>query len=143
MDGMMLCPRPADLDGAAEVILKLFPDERVFALHGPMGAGKTTLVKAFCRVMGVEDEGASPTFALVNEYGRRDGGVVYHFDFYRIRDISEVYDIGYEDYFFSGNICFLEWPERIEELLPPRFVYVTITEREDGVRQLHWRLIES
>lgn len=131
------------MEQAARAILKMCPNETIFALHGPMGAGKTTLVKAFCRALGVEDAGASPTFALVNEYSRKDGGVVYHFDFYRIRDISEVYDIGYEDYFFSGNLCFMEWPERIEELLPSRFVYITIEERDNAERQLDWRIVES
>ncbi|HRZ77023.1 MAG TPA: tRNA (adenosine(37)-N6)-threonylcarbamoyltransferase complex ATPase subunit type 1 TsaE [Bacteroidales bacterium] len=139
----MRCARPEDLDRAAEAILGRYPEARIFALHGPMGAGKTTLVKAFCRVMGVDDAGASPTFALVNEYVRRSGGLIYHFDFYRIREIAEVFDIGYEDYFFSGHHCFLEWPERIAELLPAQFVYLSIRELEDGTRELGWKAVES
>jgi len=143
MDGNMLCPQVSDLDAAAIKILEQFPEERIFALHGAMGAGKTTLVKAFCRVMDVNDAAASPTFALVNEYSRQSGGSVFHFDFYRIRDIAEVFDIGYEDYFFSGNYCFLEWPERIAELLPERFVYVSIAEAANGVRELRWKVVEE
>lgn len=132
------CPQPRDLEPAAKKLLEEFPDERIFALHGPMGAGKTTLVKAFSAVLDSIDEAASPTFALVNEYLTRDGSSLYHFDFYRIKDIGEVYDIGYEDYFFSGAYCFLEWPERIAELLPEKFVYIAISEQEDGCRVLEY-----
>jgi tRNA threonylcarbamoyladenosine biosynthesis protein TsaE len=108
-----------------------------------MGAGKTTLVKAFCQVLGVDDAGASPTFSLVNEYGFGDGDKVYHFDFYRINKIEEVFDLGYEDYFYSGHYCFLEWPERISELLPEAFVYISIKEREAEVRELQYREMKA
>lgn len=107
----------------------------VFAFYGKMGAGKTTFVKAICEELGVEDVITSPTFAIVNEYqSTKTGGPIYHFDFYRIKKLDEVYDMGYEDYFYSGVPCFLEWPELIEEILPNDAVKVTITEQEDGTR---------
>ena len=107
----------------------------VFAFYGKMGAGKTTFVKAICEELGVEDVITSPTFAIVNEYqSTKTGGPIYHFDFYRIKKLEEVYDMGYEDYFYSGAPCFLEWPELIEEILPNDAVKVTITEQEDGTR---------
>ena len=103
----------------------------VFAFYGKMGAGKTTFVKAICEELGVEDVITSPTFAIVNEYqSTKTGGPIYHFDFYRIKKLDEVYDMGYEDYFYSGAPCFLEWPELIEEILPNDAVKVTITEQE-------------
>lgn len=106
----------------------------VFAFYGKMGAGKTTFVKAICEELGVEDVITSPTFAIVNEYQSTKTGPIYHFDFYRIKKLDEVYDMGYEDYFYSGAPCFLEWPELIEEILPNDAVKVTITEQEDGTR---------
>ena len=107
----------------------------VFAVYGKMGAGETTFVKAICEELGVEDVITSPTFAIVNEYqSTKTGGPIYHFDFYRIKKLDEVYDMGYEDYFYSGAPCFLEWPELIEEILPNDAVKVTITEQEDGTR---------
>lgn len=107
----------------------------VFAFYGKMGAGKTTLIKALCDVLGVSDMVNSPTFSLVNEY-RSDttGELIYHFDFYRIKKIEEVYDMGYEDYFYSGALCFIEWPTLIEDLLPGDAVSVNIEEMEDGSR---------
>ena len=112
---------------AAKEFLQNMGDGKVFAFYGKMGAGKTTFVKAICEELGVEDVITSPTFALVNEYTAGDGSPVYHFDFYRIKKLDEVYDMGYEDYFYSGNLCFLEWPELIEELLPEDCTKVTIT----------------
>ena len=107
----------------------------VFAFYGKMGAGKTTFVKAICEELGVEDVITSPTFAIVNEYqSTKTGGPIYHFDFYRIKKLDEGYDMGCEDYFYSGAPCFLEWPELIEEILPNDAVKVTITEQEDGTR---------
>lgn len=107
---------------------------KVFAFYGNMGAGKTTFIKAVCQELGVHDVITSPTFALVNEYTAGDGSPIYHFDFYRIKKLEEVYDMGYEDYFYSGALCFLEWPELIEELLPHDTVSVTITVEGDGSR---------
>ena len=103
---------------AAKEFLENMGDGKVFAFYGKMGAGKTTFVKAICEELGVEDVITSPTFALVNEYTAGNGDPIYHFDFYRIKKIDEVYDMGYEDYFYGGNLCFLEWPELIEDLLP-------------------------
>ena len=102
-----------------------------------MGAGKTTFIKAVCTLLGVTDNITSPTFAIVNEY-RSDiaGELIYHFDFYRIKKLEEVYDLGYEDYFYSGAVCFIEWPELIEELLPGNTIKVTIEEEADGARVL-------
>ena len=103
-----------------------------------MGAGKTTFIKAICEVLGVEDVITSPTFALVNEYTSGDGDPIYHFDFYRIKKLDEVYDMGYEDYFYSDSLCFLEWPELIEEILPEDAMKVTITEMADGSREVEF-----
>ena len=102
-----------NIHAAAKEFLQNMGDGKVFAFYGKMGAGKTTFVKAICEELGVEDVITSPTFALVNEYTAGNGDPIYHFDFYRIKKIDEVYDMGYEDYFYSGNLCFLEWPELI------------------------------
>ena len=100
--------------------------------------GKTTFIKAICEELGVSDVITSPTFALVNEYTAGNGAAIYHFDFYRIKKLEEVYDMGYEDYFYGGNLCFLEWPELIEEILPEDATKVTITEEADGSRKVVW-----
>lgn len=120
---------------AARQFVTATGENTVFAFYGKMGAGKTTFIKAVCEELGVEDVITSPTFAIVNEY-RSDttGELIYHFDFYRIKKIEEVYDMGYEDYFYSGALCFIEWPELIEELLPEEAVKVTIEENADGSR---------
>ena len=122
---------------AAREFIAAMGDNTVFALYGKMGAGKTTFVKALCQELGVEDVVTSPTFAVINEY-RSDiaGELIYHFDFYRIKKLEEVYDMGYEDYFYSGALCVIEWPELVEELLPGNTVKVTIEELEDGSRKL-------
>ena len=120
---------------AAKEFLQNMGDGKVFAFYGKMGAGKTTFIKAICEEMGVEDVITSPTFAIVNEYtSQKTGDTIYHFDFYRIKKLEEVYDMGYEDYFYGGSICFLEWPELIEDLLPEDAVKVSIEETEDGGR---------
>lgn len=112
-------------------------DNTVFAFYGKMGAGKTTFIKAVCEELGVSDAIASPTFAIVNEYRSDQGGeLIYHFDFYRIKKLEEVYDLGYEDYFYSGALCFIEWPELVEELLPGDAVRVDIEEVEGGARRV-------
>lgn len=111
---------------------------KVFAFYGKMGAGKTTFIKAVCESLGVSDVITSPTFAIVNEYTTADNTPVYHFDFYRIKKIDEVYDMGYEDYFYSGRPCFLEWPELIEDLLPEDVVKVSIVMNEDGSRTVEF-----
>ena len=127
------------LDGiadAARQFVDAMGENKVFAIFGPMGVGKTTFVKAVCEILGVEDTITSPTFAIVNEYRTNTGDQIFHFDFYRIRKVEEVYDMGYEDYVYSGAVCFLEWPELIEELLPEDTVRVTLSEEEDGTRTI-------
>lgn len=120
---------------AAKTFVKNMGNGHVFAFYGKMGAGKTTFIKAICEELGVEDVISSPTFAIVNEYrSATTNELIYHFDFYRIKKLDEVYDMGYEDYFYSGALCFLEWPELIEDILPGDAVKVTITQQEDGSR---------
>jgi tRNA threonylcarbamoyladenosine biosynthesis protein TsaE len=130
-----------ELPQAAETVLKDTEGHPVIALFGKMGAGKTTLIKEFCKVLNVEDVVNSPTFALVNEYATFGGEPVFHFDFYRIESVEEVYDIGYEEYIYSGNYCFIEWPEMIEGLLPESYVYLSIEEMADGSRKITYRII--
>ena len=120
---------------AAREFIGHIGEHRVFAFYGEMGAGKTTFIKAICEELGVEDVITSPTFAIVNEYTSSDGPI-YHFDFYRIKKLEEVYDMGFEDYFYSGALCFIEWPELIEEVLPEDAVKVSIKEEEDGTRSI-------
>lgn len=122
---------------AAKTFIGAMGDNTVFAFYGKMGAGKTTFIKALCEELGVTDVINSPTFAIVNEYRSEDAGeLIYHFDFYRIKKLEEVYDMGYEDYFYSGALCFIEWPELIEDLLPGNAVSVKIEEQEDGTRTI-------
>ena len=123
---------------AARQFISHIGDRRVFAFYGSMGAGKTTFIKAVCEELGVTDVVTSPTFAIVNEYTAADGGRIFHFDFYRIKKLEEVYDMGYEDYFYSDALCFIEWPELIDEVLPDDAVKVTIKENADGTRTVGW-----
>ncbi len=122
------------LPKSAKLLLGNFPDDRVFAFYGEMGAGKTTFIKACCKELGSQDYVTSPTFALINEYRTTNGLVIYHFDFYRIKKLEEAFDLGYEDYLYSGNYCFIEWPEMIETLLPEGIVKVSIKEADNGSR---------
>lgn len=123
---------------AAREFIGQMGDDTVFAFYGKMGAGKTTFIKALCKLLGVEDEVNSPTFAIINEYrSETTAELIYHFDFYRIKKLEEVYDLGYEDYFYSGALCFIEWPELVEELLPLDAKKVTITENGDGSRTIN------
>ena len=125
------------ISDAARQFIENIGDRRVFAFYGKMGAGKTTFVKAICEELGVEDVITSPTFAIVNEYEvGEDSSSIYPFDLYRIKKIEEVYDMGYEEYFYSGALCFIEWPELIEPLLPEDAVRVTIEEQPDGTRKV-------
>ena len=123
------------IDTAAEQFVNNMGNWRIFAFYGKMGAGKTTFIRAVCHKLGVEEEVTSPSFAIVNEY-RSDtlGESIFHFDFYRIKKIEEVYDLGYEDYFYGGGLNFIEWPELIEPLLPEDTVKVEIAENSDGGR---------
>lgn len=127
-----------EIHEAARTFIREMDDNTVFAFYGKMGAGKTTFIKAVCECLGVEDVINSPTFAIVNEYRSETGELIYHFDFYRIKKLEEVYDMGYEDYFYSGALCFIEWPELIEEVLPGNAVKVEIEEAEDGSRVIRF-----
>jgi len=127
-----------EINNIARNFLEAHPADRIFAFYGKMGAGKTTFIKALCENLHVLDYVTSPTFALINEYETSTGKSIYHFDFYRIKNITEAFDFGYEDYFFSDEYCFIEWPELIEQLLPPNCIKVYISETGNGNR-----LIES
>ena len=124
-----------DIKTAAQQFIDHIDGNTVFAFYGSMGAGKTTFIKAVCECLGVKEVITSPTFAIVNEYqAEKIQKTIYHFDFYRIKKLEEVYDMGYEDYFYSGSLCFLEWPELIEEILPLDVIKVKIEEQTDGSR---------
>ena len=133
----------AELPEAAARILSSFPGEKVFAFYGDLGAGKTTFIKVFCQVLQVTDEVASPSFSIINEYRSSSGDLVYHFDFYRIKKAVEVLDIGFEEYIYSGAWCFMEWPEKIAELMPDNYVYIKIDELQKGQeRSITYGLVE-
>lgn len=134
---------PEDLPPAATLLLERFPEERVFAFFAPMGAGKTTFIKALCDCLHVGNRVVSPTFALINEYDSPQGAV-YHFDFYRLKNIAEAYDIGTDEYLSSGCYCFLEWPQVMQEMLPLRYVAVDIkVDAETGARQINARIVNQ
>jgi tRNA threonylcarbamoyladenosine biosynthesis protein TsaE len=119
---------------ASQIITEASP-QKIFLFYGEMGAGKTTLIKSLCEVLGVEGSVTSPTFAIVNEYAGK-AGPVFHFDFYRLKNQTEALDMGYEEYFYSGDYCFIEWPEKIPDLLPPNYTEVRIVARNDGSRSI-------
>lgn len=123
-----------ELDKASRTIIDYCGNEKFLAFYGEMGAGKTTLIQAIGKYLGSDDNISSPTFSLVNEYqiNGPNSGLIYHFDFYRIEDLEEVYDIGYEEYFYADDYCLVEWPEKIEVLLPEKFVEIHISRIEDG-----------
>jgi tRNA threonylcarbamoyladenosine biosynthesis protein TsaE len=123
----LTCKSESDLAPAARQLLGTFPNARVFAFNGHIGAGKTTFIKSICLALGVTDIVQSPSFSIINEYKTASGETIYHFDFYRVRNLTEVFDIGYEDYIYSGNYCFIEWPGIIESLLPGNTIGITIT----------------
>ena len=120
-----------DLPAAADTVIGYLEKRPVVAFYGPMGAGKTTLIREICRQLDVQDNVTSPTFALVNQYLTVDGDHVNHFDFYRIDKVEEAFDFGYEEYFYSGDVCLIEWPEKIEGLLPEGVLKVVITTYSD------------
>lgn len=119
---------------AAAKFTELTVGKNIFAFYGSMGAGKTTFIKSICENLGIKDVINSPTFAIINEYSLPNGKPAFHFDFYRLKTAEEAFDLGYEEYFYSGNKCFIEWPEKIESLLPDDCIKVYITVEEDGKR---------
>ena len=123
-----------DYPAAAKEFAAMMEDGGIFAFYGKMGGGQTTFIKSLCEELGVTDTVNSPTFAIVNEYADGKGRPIYHFDMYRIKSVAELYNLGYEDYFYSGATCLIEWPELAEELLPEETIKVTITEEADGER---------
>lgn len=131
----------ADLNQAALSLLEFANEEKIFLFEGEMGAGKTTFIKAICEAMGVVDVVSSPTFSIVNEYQGSNSSRIFHFDFYRIDDLREAYDIGYEEYFYSGDICLVEWPEKIRELLPQEYVHVSIAATAPNTRLISFTKI--
>jgi len=122
-----------ELDAAAQQIISFAGSEKIFLFYGDMGAGKTTLIKSLCKYLGTNDNVASPTFSIVNEYKTPDGSI-YHFDLYRLKTQTEALDMGFEEYLYSGNYCFIEWPERIPDLLPLHYISIKITAGEDDTR---------
>jgi len=126
------------IDQAAEEFLKASGNRNVIAFSGELGAGKTTFIQAICRVLGITADVNSPTFALVNEYFAPDGSSVFHFDLYRIEDPDELFDLGYEEYFFSGDRCFIEWPEKASHLIPEDALSVEIAMVRDGSREIRF-----
>lgn len=135
--GEIVLTHPKEVWDAAQKLRILAGDIKVWLFYGAMGVGKTTLIKAICKQWGVTDTVSSPTFALVNEYLNSEHQTFYHFDFYRIKDEEEAWDIGTEDYFYSGNYCFVEWPERIEGLLPEKFVRIDMVLEADQSRRIY------
>lgn len=127
-----------DIASVAEKVVAQNP-QKVILFHGEMGAGKTTFIKHLCKALGVTEATSSPTFSLVNEYQTIDNQIVYHFDFYRLKQETEALDMGADDYFYSGNWCFIEWAEQIPNLIPDEHSLITIQVLADGKRQLQLR----
>ena len=121
-------------------LLRAFPGSRVFAFYGKMGAGKTTFIKAICHHLGAADIVQSPSFAIINEYRTHTGDSLFHFDFYRIKDPKEIYELGFEEYFYSDSHVFIEWPENIGELLPSFFTKLHISVKGTDTRSFVWEI---
>jgi tRNA threonylcarbamoyladenosine biosynthesis protein TsaE len=132
---ILTAPTLSDLPAAAQQLIAFAGDEKVFLFNGDMGAGKTTFVKSLCEALGVKEAVTSPTFAIVNEY-RATGVKIFHFDFYRLKTQTEALDMGAEEYFYSGNYCFIEWPEKIPDMLPLHYISVNIKALADDSREI-------
>lgn len=131
------------IDNIQETAIQLLPalaGYRVFAFHGEMGAGKTTFIQALCKAMGVEDTISSPTFSIINQYKTRNGQTIYHMDLYRIKGEAEAINAGVEDCLYSGDICFVEWPQKAAAIFPEKTLHITITSVEDNARKLKLNL---
>ncbi|WP_083228017.1 tRNA (adenosine(37)-N6)-threonylcarbamoyltransferase complex ATPase subunit type 1 TsaE [Mucilaginibacter sp. PPCGB 2223] len=124
------------IDNTARSIIEAAGKQKIFLFHGQMGAGKTTLIKALCSALGTDENISSPTFSIVNEY-LIPKGKIYHFDFYRLKTQTEALDMGYEEYFYSGEYCFIEWPEKIADLLPNHYLDINIEILADNKREIH------
>jgi tRNA threonylcarbamoyladenosine biosynthesis protein TsaE len=125
-----------ELPKIAVEIIENFPDERIFTFFGAMGVGKTTFIKQLCDVLEVKNTVNSPTFSVINEYSDRFGNAVYHFDFYRMKNLQEIADLGCEEYFYSGNYCFLEWSELVQDLLPDNYLRIDISTIDEDMREI-------
>ncbi len=136
MDQTFTIPSEKEIAQTALNFLPLLKAHKVVAFYGSMGVGKTTFIKSLCRALGVKETVTSPSFSLVNEYEGANGETIFHFDFYRLKNVTEVFDMGYEDYFFSNNYCLIEWPEKVADVLPDERLDVFIFENEDGSRIL-------
>src|ERR1700739_409980 len=126
MESKWTIEKEGDLEQVAKELLTNFKNNRVFTFSGNLGSGKTTFIKYLCKALGVTGQVSSPTFSLVNEYQGLNGLIIYHFDYYRVKNVREAYDMGYEEYFYGGAYCFVEWPEMIEELVPKDSVNIYI-----------------
>ena len=135
------CKTLKDLDNASVQLLNHFPDSRIFGFYGELGVGKTTFIKYICKKLGVTNIVKSPSFSIINEYATTNEETIYHIDFYRIKDKSEVYDLGYEEYFYSNVYCFIEWAEKIQQLLPEQTVVVNIEENK-GIRIIQCQMFD-
>lgn len=132
-----------ELDQTAKTLLEYGAEERIWIFQGDLGAGKTTLIKALARLLCVEDRVSSPTFSLVNEYRNQAGEIFFHFDFYRLDDPSEAFEIGVDEYFYSGHTCWIEWAEKIPGFVPADFFHILIESSENGTRILTLRKIKN
>ena len=132
----LLIKSPSDLDNVAQQIIEQAGNQKTFLFYGDMGAGKTTLIKSLCKQLGSNDNITSPTFSIVNQYNG-EGATIYHFDFYRLKNEHEALDIGFEEYLYSGNCCFIEWPEKIPNLLPDNFISISIQVMDNNTRQIN------
>lgn len=131
-----------ELDQTAKALIEYGAEERIWIFQGNLGAGKTTLIKAIAGLLGVEDRVSSPTFSLVNEYRNLNGEIFYHFDFYRLEDPSEAFEIGVDEYFYSGHTCWIEWAEKIPGFIPEDFFHILIETKESGMRELTLRKVK-
>jgi tRNA threonylcarbamoyladenosine biosynthesis protein TsaE len=134
----VVCNNEESLITVAKLLIEKYPDQKFFALYGEMGAGKTTFIKAICTLLQATDIINSPTFSIVNIYKTNNSDEIFHFDFYRMKSLEEVYDIGYEDYFYSESFCFVEWPEKVESLLPENCTRVFIDVNNNGSRTIRF-----
>ena len=134
----LIIPELEDYPQVARSFLKTVGDIPVIAFSGELGAGKTTFIQWLCRELGITAEVNSPTFSLVNEYFTPEGSSIYHFDLYRVEDPGELYDMGYEEYFYSGELCFIEWPEKARDLIPDDALWVNIVVGENDTRLIHF-----